>query len=941
MFKPVSRVWAFITVVVLALSGVVGLNLPQQPAKALSGSMFDPGLIIGDSVFYDFGTMDAGDIQTFLDQQVPRCKLAPAAKVGDFTCLRYYRTDIPAMPAADGRCNAIDAQSNVLASKMIEIIARACNINPRVILVTLQKEQGLVTSTNPFWPDSSGNPSTSKPADYRYQIAMGFACPDTGPCTTFGFFYQVYKAASQFHWYGNPGGSFTYLKVGKNVTVNYQVASVSGCGSRTFLLKSQATAALYYYTPYTPNQPALDNLYGSGDRCSAYGNRNFWRYYWDWFGSPIGGGFLLKSATSDTYLIVPNSAGGFNKYDITDPSLVKAMAPLGPVGIVSQDYIDSFPSAGLLSRIVKSATNNYYFVDNGSKYAFSSCTQATVFGLNCSDAVQLTSYQLNALTTGSPMSALVPDASGQTTGPQYWITGGVKHEILDAASAADAGITLPTQSDVPISAFSYLPWGGPIAKSGVLFTNRTTGNYAVILGGKYYEINHATSSDMDFKTWFPFSTGTISDLGVGDIRAANTVGTIVSDDSKNFFILTPTGKIPLAATATVTAAATPVPVDLLKAVPTLPGQPLATPFLAKSATGKFTYWVDQFARRPIVNTTSQVKLGLLASSPVIQVLPPSAFAQINASDPVLAPGSFLSDPNGRLLLTDGLNQYLTVASADWALETGLGKRPARVLKTDLSGYHSEGALGIKISCDAQQYLAVSGVWQPINDAYASAYPGTAVALDATTCATLKKGTTEVGRFVITPAKLIYLLINGKRRLVTQKQYDLIRGTTPAAIKIDDSLNTALPVGTALPANYKNVLQNPLDLLPSPSASPSVAPSANPTMSPVPSASASRLPSASPSNSASPSKAPSASPTPSKTASPTPSKTATPAPSPTATKSPTPTPSPTATTTKYVVVAGDNLTKIAAKFGVTVSALKAANGLTSDIVKLGQALVIPR
>jgi LysM repeat protein len=250
-------------------------------------------------------------------------------------------------------------------------------------------------------------------------------------------------------------------------------------------------------------------------------------------------------------------------------------------------------------------------------------------------------------------------------------------------------------------------------------------------------------------------------------------------------------------------------------------------------------------------------------------------------------------------------------------------------------------LGIKISCDAQQYLAVSGVWQPINDAYASAYPGTAVALDATTCATLKKGTTEVGRFVITPAKLIYLLINGKRRLVTQKQYDLIRGTTPAAIKIDDSLNTALPVGTALPANYKNVLQNPLDLLPSPSASPSVAPSANPTMSPVPSASASRLPSASPSNSASPSKAPSASPTPSKTASPTPSKTATPAPSPTATKSPTPTPSPTATTTKYVVVAGDNLTKIAAKFGVTVSALKAANGLTSDIVKLGQALVIPR
>ncbi len=26
-------------------------------------------------------------------------------------------------------------------------------------------------------------------------------------------------------------------------------------------------------------------MYGTGDGCSAYGNRNFWRYYTDWFGS--------------------------------------------------------------------------------------------------------------------------------------------------------------------------------------------------------------------------------------------------------------------------------------------------------------------------------------------------------------------------------------------------------------------------------------------------------------------------------------------------------------------------------------------------------------------------------------------------------------------------------------------------------------------------------
>jgi LysM repeat protein len=48
-------------------------------------------------------------------------------------------------------------------------------------------------------------------------------------------------------------------------------------------IKNQATAGLYYYTPYTPNDIALVNLASVGDSCSAYGNRNFWRVYNYWF----------------------------------------------------------------------------------------------------------------------------------------------------------------------------------------------------------------------------------------------------------------------------------------------------------------------------------------------------------------------------------------------------------------------------------------------------------------------------------------------------------------------------------------------------------------------------------------------------------------------------------------------------------------------------------
>ena len=38
--------------------------------------------------------------------------------------------------------------------------------------------------------------------------------------------------------------------------------------------------------------------------------------------------------------------------------------------------------------------------------------------------------------------------------------------------------------------------------------------------------------------------------------------------------------------------------------------------------------------------------------------------------------------------------------------------------------------------------------------------------------------------------------------------------------------------------------------------------------------------------------------------------------------------------------GDNLTKIAAQYGISVKALRAANGLKTDSIKVGQKLKIP-
>lgn len=49
---------------------------------------------------------------------------------------------------------------------------------------------------------------------------------------------------------------------------------------------------------------------------------------------------------------------------------------------------------------------------------------------------------------------------------------------------------------------------------------------------------------------------------------------------------------------------------------------------------------------------------------------------------------------------------------------------------------------------------------------------------------------------------------------------------------------------------------------------------------------------------------------------------------------------TPTTTHYIVSAGDTLGAIAIRYGVTVNELKRHNGLTSDVIRIGQKLNIP-
>jgi hypothetical protein len=327
------------TITILGLLVAVGISIaaPQQ-SNALSGSDFHVGRIIDDSVFFSTGGMSPQQIQSFLASKVPNCdtngnKIYSGSTTRrdyaianghnpPFTCLKDYRQTTISKSAESGLCNGYTpAGWQESAAEIIYNVSQTCGINPKVLIVLLQKEQSLVTDEWPW--------------DTQYRSATGYGCPDTAACDSayYGFFNQVYSAARQFKRYARDANLFNY-QASRNNYIQYN--PIASCGGSQVYIQNQATAGLYNFTPYQPNAAALNNLYGTGDNCSAYGNRNFWRLYNDWFNmsdSLLNGGLTMRTITA------PDAnpyRGETVTYSYTLTNNLSVSLPLDAVGVVGR-----------------------------------------------------------------------------------------------------------------------------------------------------------------------------------------------------------------------------------------------------------------------------------------------------------------------------------------------------------------------------------------------------------------------------------------------------------------------------------------------------------------------------------------------------------------------------------------------------------------------------
>jgi uncharacterized protein with LGFP repeats len=259
---------------IIALTLTATLSAVAAPARAADASDFVAGYLISDEDFFDKSAFTSSQITSFINAKNEGCLTGRV-------CLENYRETITAK-SATSRCSAITAGTNLNAGQIIAKVSQACGISPKVILVMLQKEQSLVTAR--------------APGSHAFEASMGAGCPDTAPCDGryAGFYENVYYGASLLKGYTIPGSThYNKYPAGATSLIGYNPKSFWSppqCGKKSVYVRNQATHALYVYTPYTPNAAALANLYGTGDSCSAYGNRNFWRLWTDWFGTSISDG---------------------------------------------------------------------------------------------------------------------------------------------------------------------------------------------------------------------------------------------------------------------------------------------------------------------------------------------------------------------------------------------------------------------------------------------------------------------------------------------------------------------------------------------------------------------------------------------------------------------------------------------------------------------------
>lgn len=333
---------------------------------------FNPNYIISDEELVDYNSMSLSQIQKFLEN-----------KGGALAW--YFTTD------TDGITRT--------AAEIIWRVAKTYKINPKVILVTLQKEQSLVTDPSPL------------PVQYDwatgYGVCDGCSLSDPNIQKYKGFANQVDSTAGWKRWFLENALVLTWLKKpGQTYLIdNYQITPAN-----------LATASFYTYTPH------------------YHGNYNFWKIWQSWFGKYYPDGSILKELNGPGIWLIQ---GGLRRPFVTYSAFISRYSPEKIIPVPQSELEKyeigvpiKFPDYSLL----RSPHGTVYLIQGDIKRGFVSSEVFKIIGINPDEIIDVSWEDLDAYTEGEPITlesvyplgALLQD---KTTGGVYFVENGIKKPI--------------------------------------------------------------------------------------------------------------------------------------------------------------------------------------------------------------------------------------------------------------------------------------------------------------------------------------------------------------------------------------------------------------------------------------------------------------------------------------------------------------------------------
>ncbi len=336
-------------------------------ATTTHAAEFDPSYLISDTEMVDYKSMDQKEIQAFLEKRTGT--------------LAEYIT--------------VDKEGKVMtASQAFFKIAQEWMINPKYLLVLVQKEQSLLND--------------SSPKQGQLDRATGYGCPDSGGCDDRwkGFYRQVNSAAAQTRYYQDNIREFNF-QPGKTYTIDGQSVTI----------KSTATAGLYNYTPH------------------IHGNKLFWDLWNTYFSKKWPDGSLLRASGDSVAYLIEN---GEKRAIISNAILTSRFNPKNIIEVSKGDlnsYEEGVPIKFLNFALVKDSTNVYMIVDD-QKRKFASKDLVTKIGFPEDEIItaersDLRSYKDGPEITEStlyPAGVLLQDSTSQEI---YYVLSGRKRLVVN------------------------------------------------------------------------------------------------------------------------------------------------------------------------------------------------------------------------------------------------------------------------------------------------------------------------------------------------------------------------------------------------------------------------------------------------------------------------------------------------------------------------------